>query len=94
MVESDSEHWVRVLLTETRARRDENGEFIAEVDGLEASRAALSSRVREQAAFISVLQVGACHQMRCALPHTLVPALPSTSPSLVRRPAHRFLSPI
>ena len=56
MIDSESEQWVRVLLTETRQRREQNGNFLSEIDHLEASRAALSSRVREQAAFISVLQ--------------------------------------
>ena len=56
MLETDSESWVRVLLTESRRDAAGNSLFIAEIDELEVSRQALSTRDREQSAFISVLQ--------------------------------------
>ena len=56
MLEADSESWVRVLLTESRRDAAGNSLFISEVDELEASRQALTTRDREQSAFISVLQ--------------------------------------
>ena len=56
MLEADSESWVRVLLTETRREAAANAGFLGEIDQLDASRQALATRMREQSAFISVLQ--------------------------------------
>jgi hypothetical protein len=56
MLEADSDAWVRVLLTETRRDAQGNKDLLDEMNALEASRLALGTRVREQAAFISVLQ--------------------------------------
>ena len=62
MLESDSEQWVRVLLQSSKANEKLQG-FAASVEQIDGRRRAAAESVREQQAFIAVLQ--ACTPMCC-----------------------------
>ena len=70
MLETDSEQWVRVLLQSSKASEALQG-FAAAVEQMDVRRRAAAESVREQQAFIAVLQVTLPLPLPLPLPLTL-----------------------
>ena len=56
MLESDSDRWVNILLTETRAGGEANAGVVAELEQLERQRQQQVAKVKEGGSYIGVLQ--------------------------------------
>ena len=58
MLDGDSEHWVRMLLQSSKAS-EMGSDFAAAIEQLEVRRRQAADSVKEQSAFIAVLQARA-----------------------------------